>query len=271
MTRMNVRHGKSRRRCRSSHRLWKHVQPVRMDDGVALPSPAPPGGLRLRHRDVLVAGHRPRCRNPDHRHVGDERVPRGADEAHPRAQRASEPLCQQHQPHRLRRRRRTGGRRSWRALGRAGGRGAGDGNRQHGGTRRPGPRYAPGGSAPASDRRRQHRRRLAGRLRGRRRRGCRQQARRADGDRRRRRHHPDLAAGQRHRLRHRADGQELRGGGHFQHRHVRVRLELRLHAAGGGADLLPHAGRGDQPGDHRPRRRARRRRWPATSAPRPAG
>ena len=66
---------------------------LRAHGGVPLSAGAPPGRLHLRHRHLLAARHHARRRHADHRHVGDERLPRRAARPHPRLQRPSRVVC----------------------------------------------------------------------------------------------------------------------------------------------------------------------------------
>jgi lipoprotein-releasing system permease protein len=59
-------------------------------------------------------------------------------------------------------------------------------------------------------------------------------------------HHPDLAQRRGHRLRHRAESEDLQGRRHLRGRDVRVRFELRLHPARRRPGLLPAARQGER-------------------------
>ena len=133
----------------------------------------------------------------------------------------------------------------------------------------------PGRPARHADHRRQHQGRLAGRLRrgrGRRRRGAgRPEAGREPGRQRRRPDHHHLAHRRRHRLRRRADPQDLHRRRHLLCGHERVRPDLHLHAAGPGPAVLRPRRRpwtsSRSSSTIRTRRRRSRPRWPRAAGP----
>src|SRR5262245_36405100 len=75
--------------------------PVRVDAVAPLPAGAPQGRIHFRHRRVLVPRHHARRCHPDHRDGRDERVPQGAVEQDPRAQRPSAGAAAGNPAHRL--------------------------------------------------------------------------------------------------------------------------------------------------------------------------
>ncbi|MBI3451387.1 MAG: proline--tRNA ligase [Rhodospirillales bacterium] len=204
---------------------------------------------------ALAARYRARRGDDDHRHVGDERFPGRTDRPHPRPQRPSHRL----RPGRSANRLRAPGRRSQAPAGYrqriAAGRRAGDGDRQQRRQRRAGARHAPGRHGGAHADRLAHRHGRSRALR-RRRRGDHRPADGAEIRRLgRRQHHADLAARERHRLRHGAAPARLQGGGDLRDRHVRIRQQLRLHPDDGGTIILPHRRRrvGDRADGQGPR------------------
>ena len=79
-------------------------RPFRVADRRAL-SPRPPArGLHLGHRRLLLHRHHARRRDADHRHGGDERLPRPAHRQDPRPERPPDRPADRLAAHRLRRR-----------------------------------------------------------------------------------------------------------------------------------------------------------------------
>ena len=102
---------------------------LRADGGVALSAVAAQGDGHLGHRLHLLPRHHAGRRDADHRHGGDERLPRRAADPHPRRQRPSDRAADRHAARRLRRRRRPHQRRARRQIRHSADRGPGAGVR----------------------------------------------------------------------------------------------------------------------------------------------